>query len=139
MKKKIGILLMISSLAVTAATTKKTETTPKATMSFEDRYDAVSNQLDNLRAKDQQRYELEERKASAAQEELDKQIELRDTLQVKYDEAVALSKVQVYSSQYKGVAAQYKGLLGDLDKSIKQNQGIINNFEKIKAAREAYM
>lgn len=139
MKKKIGILLMISSLAVTAATTKKTETTPKATMTFEDRYDAVSNQLDNLRAKDQQRYELEERKASAAQEELDKQIELRDTLQVKYDEAVALSKVQVYSSQYKGVAAQYKGLLGDLDKSIKQNQGIINNFEKIKAAREAYM
>ena len=139
MKKKIGILLMISSLVVTAATTKKTETTPKATMSFEDRYDAVSNQLDNLRAKDQQRYELEERKATAAQDELDKQTELRDTLQTKYDEAVALSKVKVYAGQYKGVAAQYKDLLSKLDQSIKQNQGIINNFEKIKAEREAYM
>lgn len=139
MKKKIGILLMISSLVVTAATTKKTETTPKATMSFEDRYDAVSNQLDNLRAKDQQRYELEERKATAAQDELDKQTELRDTLQTKYDEAVALSKVKVYAGQYKGVAAQYKDLLSKLDQSIKQNQGIINNFEKIKASREAYM
>lgn len=138
MKKKIGILLMMSSLVLTAATAKNTPT-PSANLTFDQRYDAISGQLDALRSKDEQRYQLEEQKALKAQDELDKQLALRDELQTKYDEAKQLAKVKVYSSEYKGVAAQYGDLLKKLDTSIKQNEGIINNFEKIREAREAFV
>ena len=66
--KKIGIILMISSVVASAAakTTKTTTTAPTATMTFEQRYDAISNQLDALRAKDDQRFQLEQQKADNA-------------------------------------------------------------------------
>ena len=138
MKKQVGILLMISSLAVVAATkTTKTTTTPTANLSFEQRYDAISSQLDGLRAKDQQRFDLEQRKADNAQAELDKQLEMRDELQAQYEEAAALAKISYYKATYGPVAKQYKDLLGKLDNSIKENQKIINNFEKLSAARDA--
>lgn len=140
MKKNIGILLMISSLVATAATktTKTTTTAPTANLSFEQRYDAISNQLDGIRAKDQQRFNLEQRKADNAQAELDKQLEMRDSLQAQYEEAAALAKIGYYKDTYGPVARQYKDLLNKLDASIKENQKIINNFEKLSAARDAY-
>lgn len=140
MKKNIGILLMISSLVATAATktTKAPAAAPTANLSFEQRYDAISNQLDGIRAKDQQRFDLEQRKADNAQAELDKQLEMRDQLQVQHEEAAALAKIGYYKATYAPVAKQYKDLLNKLDASIKENQKIINNFEKLSAARDAY-
>ena len=139
--KKIGIILMISSVVASAAakTTKTTTTAaPTASMTFEQRYDAISNQLDALRSKDDQRFQLEQQKADNAQAELDKQIEMRDELQTKYDEAAQLAKISYYKNTYGPVANQYKDLLGKLDSSIKENQKIIDNFEKLSAARDAY-
>lgn len=139
--KKIGIILMISSVVASAAakTTKTTTTAaPTASMTFEQRYDAISNQLDALRSKDDQRFQLEQQKADNAQAELDKQIEMRDELQTKYDEAAQLAKISYYKNTYGPVAKQYKDLLGKLDTSIKENQKIIDNFEKLSAARDAY-
>ena len=138
--KKIGIILMISSVVASAAaktTTTKT-TAPTATMTFEQRYDAISNQLDALRAKDDQRFQLEQQKADNAQAELDKQIEMRDELQAKYDEAAQLAKISYYKPTYGPVANQYKDLIGKHDGSIKENQKIIDNFEKLRSARDAY-
>ena len=139
--KKIGIILMISSVVASAAakTTTTTKTTaPTATMTFEQRYDAISSQLDGLRAKDEQRFQLEQQKADNAQAELDKQVEMRDELQAKYEEASQLAKISYYKNTYGPVANQYKDLLGKLDASIKENQKIIDNFEKLSAARDAY-
>ena len=139
--KKIVIILMISSVVASAAakTTKTTTTAaPTASMTFEQRYDAISNQLDALRSKDDQRFQLEQQKADNAQAELDKQIEMRDELQTKYDEAAQLAKISYYKNTYGPVAKQYKDLLGKLDTSIKENQKIIDNFEKLSAARDAY-
>lgn len=138
--KKIGIILMISSVVASAAakTTKTTTTAPTATMTFEQRYDAISNQLDALRAKDDQRFQLEQQKADNAQAKLDKQVEMRDELQAKYEEAAQLAKISYYKATYGPVANQYKDLLGKLDSSIKENQKIIDNFEKLSAARDAY-
>ena len=139
--KKIGIILMISSVVASAAakTTKTTTTAaPTASMTFEQRYDAISNQLDALRSKDDQRFQLEQQKADNAQAELDKQVEMRDELQAKYEEAAQLAKISYYKATYGPVANQYKDLLGKLDSSIKENQKIIDNFEKLSAARDAY-
>ena len=85
-----------------------------------------------------QKFQLEQQKADNAQAELDKQVEMRDELQAKYEEAAQLAKISYYKNTYGPVANQYKDLLGKLDSSIKENQKIIDNFEKLSAARDAY-
>ena len=118
MKKKLAVLagvLVLSSMAYAA---------PAKKSSLEDSLNNLEKQLQRLDQMEQQKFNEQAALAQAAQQRLDKYV----AMQANIDQRIA-------DIEFKQKMAEFKSLRAELDKEIKKEQKILEDFELLKSLR----
>ncbi len=128
MKKKLAVLLgvlVLSSVSFGAA----------QTTSIEGSLSNLEKQLEKLEQMEQAKFREQEALANAAQQRLDNYMQMNAAIDQRLAEIEATADISIFSKEFKQKAAEYKKLKAELEKEIKKEQQVLENFELLKSLR----
>lgn len=117
------LLITISAFAVSAD-------------DFEAQMKSLEKEYQLLLKKEDQRYTEEKQIAETAQTILAGQQDLYKSIAESFNELQQMEKYIFYKDEYNQLAEKYKIILTDIQKSMNEQQIIIDNFKQIQAKKE---
>lgn len=117
------LLLTISAFAVSAD-------------NFEAQMKSLEKEYQLLLKKEEQRYTEEKEIAATAQAALVGQQDLYKSITKSFSELQQMEKYIFYKDEYNQLVEKYKIILTDIQKSMNEQQIIIDNFKQIQAEKE---
>lgn len=117
------LLITISAFAVSAD-------------DFEAQMKSLEKEYQLLLKKEDQRYTEEKQIAETAQTILAGQQDLYNSIAESFNELQQMEKYIFYKDEYNQLAEKYKIILTDIQKSMNEQQIIIDNFKQIQAKKE---
>ena len=131
MKKKLAILagvLVLSSVSFSA-------TAPAKKSSLEDSLNNLEKQLQRLDQMEQQKFNEQAALAQAAQQRLDKYLAMQATIDQRMADIEANADKSIFGKEFKQKMSEFKSLRAALDKEIKKEQKVLEDFELLKSLR----
>ena len=131
MKKKLAILagvLVLSSVSFSA-------TAPAKKSSLEDSLNNLEKQLQRLDQMEQQKFNEQAALAQAAQQRLDKYLAMQATIDQRIADIEANADKSIFGKEFKQKMSEFKSLRAELDKEIKKEQKVLEDFELLKSLR----
>ena len=131
MKKKLAILagvLVLSSVSFSA-------TAPAKKSSLEDSLNNLEKQLQRLDQMEQQKFNEQAALAQAAQQRLDKYLAMQATIDQRIADIEANADKSIFGKEFKQKMSEFKSLRSELDKEIKKEQKVLEDFELLKSLR----
>ncbi len=126
MKKKLAVLLGVLVLSSVSFAN---------TTSIEGSLNNLEKQLEKLEQMEQAKFREQESLANAAQQRLDNYLQMSAAIDQRLADIEATADVSIFSKEFKQKASEYKKLKSELEKEIKKEQQVLENFELLKSLR----
>ncbi len=126
MKKVLLGVLVLSSMAVAATPAKS---------SLEQSLSNLEQQLQRLDQMEQQKFNEQAALANAAQQRLDKYLEMNATIDQRLADIEANADRSIFGKEFKTKASEYNKLKSELQKEIAKEQKIIDDFALLQSLR----
>ena len=133
MKKKLAVLLgvlVLSSVGFSAA--KKA---PASGSSLESSLSNLEAQLQKLEQMEENKFREQEAVANAAQQRLDNYLKMDAAIDQRIADIEANADKSIFGKEFKQKMSEFKSLRSELDKEIKKEQKVLEDFELLKSLR----
>ena len=107
-----------------------------STVDFEAQMKSLEKEYQLLLKKEDQRYAQERQIAETASSVLTGQKELYKSVNASLNELQQMGKYVFYKDEYNQLVAKYQTILSDIQKSMNDQQMIIDNFKQIQLEKE---
>lgn len=107
-----------------------------STVDFEAQMKSLEKEYQLLLKKEDQRYAQERQIAETASSVLTGQKDLYKSVNASLNELQQMGKYVFYKDEYNQLVAKYQTILSDIQKSINDQQMIIDNFKQIQLEKE---
>lgn len=107
-----------------------------STVDFEAQMKSLEKEYQLLLKKEDQRYAQERRIAETASSVLTGQKDLYKSVNASLNELQQMGKYVFYKDEYNQLVAKYQTILSDIQKSMNDQQMIIDNFKQIQLEKE---